>query len=122
MTADSATRGAMKRDQQSGGLREAALLRLSTGIAAAETEQEICEAVTAGLEDASLGFDYVAVLLVDAATGDRVVVSSRGSGESTSGLRVRPGEGLSELPLAGKTVTSIVDPISKFTWMKSISL
>ena len=99
MTPESVTGAAMRRDQAVGGQREAALLRLSTGIATAETEPEICQAVTDGLQDAALGFDYVAVLLVDAATGDRVVVSSRGSGESTSGLRVRPGEGLSELPL-----------------------
>ena len=99
MTPEIPTIGAAKQSQVSGGHREAALLRLSTGIAAAESEQEICDAVSDGLLDASLGFDYIAVLLVDAATGDRVVVSSRGSGESTAGLHVRPGEGLSELPL-----------------------
>ena len=79
--------------------RESALLRLSTGIAAAETEAEICKAITVGLQDAALGFDFVAVLLVDEATGDRVVVSSRGWAGAPAGLRVRPGEGLSELPL-----------------------
>ena len=99
MTQEHLTGGATKQNHPSGGHREAALLRLSTGIAIAETEQEICQAVAEGLQDGSLGIDYVAVLLVDAATGDRVVMSSRGSGESTSGLRVRPGEGLSELPL-----------------------
>ena len=99
MTPDIPTIGVPKQSQASGGHREAALLRLSTGIAVAESEQEICHAVSEGLLDAALGFDYIAVLLVDAATGDRVVVSSRGSGESTSGLHVRPGEGLSERPL-----------------------
>jgi hypothetical protein len=66
-------------DADTGRHREAALLRLSTGIAAAETEPDICEAVAAGLQDAALGFDFVAVLLVDEPTGDRVVVASRGS-------------------------------------------
>ena len=61
-----------------GRLREAALLRLSTAIAAADTERDICKAVAHGLQDAALGFDFVAVLLVDPATGDRVVVASRG--------------------------------------------
>ena len=79
--------------------RESALLRLSTGIAAAETEVEICKAIAVGLQDAALGFDFVAVLLVDEATGDRVVMSSRGWAGAPPGLRVRPGEGLSELPL-----------------------
>jgi PAS domain S-box-containing protein len=79
--------------------RESALLRLSTGIAAAETEAEICKAIAVGLQDAALGFDFVAVLLVDEATGDRVVMASRGWAGAPPGLRVRPGEGLSELPL-----------------------
>ncbi len=79
--------------------REAALLRLSTGIAAGESEQEICRAVVDGLHDPALGFDFVAVLLVDRATGDRVVIASRGWAEAPAGLRVRPGQGLSELPL-----------------------
>ena len=36
--------------------RESALLRLSTGIAAAETEAEICKAIAVGLQDAAPGF------------------------------------------------------------------
>ncbi len=79
--------------------REAALLRLSTGIAAAETERDICQAVVVGLQDVALGFDFVAVLLVDDATGDRVVIASRGWEGAPPGLRARPGQGLSELPL-----------------------
>jgi PAS domain S-box-containing protein len=82
-----------------GRLREAALLRLSTAIAAADTERDICKAVAHGLQDAALGFDFVAVLLVDPATGDRVVVASRGYEGAPPGLRVTPGHGLSELPL-----------------------
>ena len=79
--------------------REAALLLLSTGIAAADSEKEICQAVVAGLQDPVLRFDFVAVLLVDDATGDRVVIASRGWEGAPPGLRVRPGQGLSELPL-----------------------
>ena len=76
MTPENPTVGAPKPSQAAGGHREAALLRLSTGIAIAESEGDICHAVSEGLLDVSLGFDYIAVLLVDAATGDRVVVSS----------------------------------------------
>ncbi len=75
-----------------------ALLQLSTSIATAETEKDICRAVSDGLHDARLGFDFVAVLLVDEPTGDRVVIASRGEG-APPGLRVHRGQGLSELPL-----------------------
>jgi len=79
--------------------RENALLRLSTGIAEAESETDVCRAVVAGLYDAALGYDFVAVLLVDQATGDRVLVASEGWKDAPPGLRIRPGQGLSELPL-----------------------
>ena len=81
------------------GRRQAALLRLSTNIAAAGTESEICEAVVQGLYDESLGYDFVAVLLVDEATGDRVLTASVGWQEAPPSLRMQPGKGLSELPL-----------------------
>lgn len=81
------------------GRRQAALLRLSTNIAAAETEKEICESVVQGLYDESLGYDFVAVLLVDDATGDRVLEASVGWTDAPLSLRVKPGEGLSERPL-----------------------
>jgi PAS domain S-box-containing protein len=79
--------------------RQAALLRLSTNIAAAETEKEISEAVVNGLYDEALGYDFVAVLLVDGESGDRVLTASVGWKEAPPSLRVKPGEGLSELPL-----------------------
>jgi hypothetical protein len=74
-------------------------MRLSTAIAAAETETDICRAVCSGLRDEALGFDFVALLLVDDATGDRVLTASSGWDDAPPGLRVRPGEGLSERPL-----------------------
>ena len=58
--------------------RQAALLRLSTAIASAENEVDICHAVVNGLHDEALGYDFVAVLLVDEATRDRVLVASVG--------------------------------------------
>ena len=89
----------MQAESSSHRLREAALLRLSTGIATAEAEPDICKAVADGLQDPSLGFDFVAVLLVDPKTGERVVVASRGWEGAPPGLRVPRGQGLSELPL-----------------------
>jgi PAS domain S-box-containing protein len=79
--------------------REDALLRLSTGIAEAEGETDVCRAVVAGLYDAALGYDFVAVLLVDEASGERVLVASEGWKDAPPGLRIRPGQGLSERPL-----------------------
>ena len=79
--------------------RGAALMRLSTAIAAAETETDICRAVCSGLRDEALGYDFVALLLVDEVTGDRVLMASSGWDDAPPGLRVRPGEGLSERPL-----------------------
>ena len=81
------------------GRRQAALLRLSTAIAAAETEVEICGAVAEGLHDEALGYDFVALLLVDEPTGDRVLVATSGAADLPPDLRVRPGQGLSERPL-----------------------
>jgi PAS domain S-box-containing protein len=74
-------------------------MRLSTAVAVAETETEICRAVATGLRNEALGYDFVALLLVDPATGDRVLVASEGWTEAPAGLRVRPGQGLSERPL-----------------------
>lgn len=79
--------------------REAALLRLSTTIAAADTEQQICDAVVQGLHDKALGYDFVALLLVDETNGDRVLQASVGWADAPKDLRIKPGTGLSERPL-----------------------
>ena len=74
-------------------------MRLSTAVAAAESEQDICLAVVNGLHDEALGYDFVALLLVDESTGERVLVASAGWAEAPTGLRVKTGQGLSERPL-----------------------
>jgi len=79
--------------------RGAALMRLGSAIAAADTETDICRAVAGGLRDEALGYDFVAVLLVDDATGERILVASEGWADAPAGLRMPPGEGLSERPL-----------------------
>ena len=79
--------------------QQAALLRLGAAIASAEGEHEICRAVVLGLHDASLDFDFLALLLVDASTGERVLVASAGKASAQVGLRIKPGSGLSERPL-----------------------
>ncbi len=89
----------MTRRTTSASRRQAALLRLGSAIAAAESEIDICRAVVEGLHDAALGYDYLALLLVDAATSERVIVACAGAASAPVGLRIKPGSGLSERPL-----------------------
>ena len=79
--------------------RQAALLRLSTAVTGAETEIDVCRAVVEGLYDEALGYDFIALLLVDEETGDRVLVARAGGADVPDGLRIKPGQGLSERPL-----------------------
>jgi PAS domain S-box-containing protein len=76
--------------------RQAALFRLSAELAATLDEIEICSRVVNGLKD-TLGYDVLAVMLVEESTGDRVLAASVGFDEPIT--RLRPGEGLSERPL-----------------------
>jgi PAS domain S-box-containing protein len=77
--------------------RQAALLRLTTAIAAAESEMEVYQSVVSGLHDEGLGYNVVAILLLDPATGDRVMQACVGWPDMPPGLRLKPGQGLSEL-------------------------
>lgn len=79
--------------------RQSALLRLSTRIAAAQVEDDVCRAVVDGLHDQALGYDFVSVLLLDGRGGDRVLRASVGWAGAHEGLRISPGQGLSERPL-----------------------
>ena len=85
--------------RRSAGRRQAALLRLGAAVAGADGERDICRAVVEGLHDAALGYDFLALLLVDEITGERVLVASAGSATVPKGLRIQPGTGLSERPL-----------------------
>ena len=72
---------------------------MGSAIAGAESEEDICRAVVAGLRETALGYDFLAVLLVDAATSERVLVASAGWKDAPDRLRIKPGSGLSERPL-----------------------
>jgi len=76
--------------------RQSALLRLSAELAATLDEAEVCQRVVQGLHE-TLGYDNVALLLLDETTGDRVVSAFVGSGFPLP--RLLPGQGLSERPL-----------------------
>ena len=75
--------------------RQSALLRLSTEVAAAHDEGEVCARVVAGLHDDALGYDFLGLFLLDPA-GDRVLQASLGWDGVPVGWRLHPGEGLSD--------------------------
>ncbi len=79
--------------------RQSALLRLSSAIAEAQEETEIVDRVVEGLHDAALGYDFLALFLLDEATGDRVLQASRGWKDVPEHWRVKKGEGLSDRAL-----------------------
>ena len=79
--------------------RQSALLRLSTGIAAAHDENAVCASVVDGLHDDALGYNFIGVFLVDPDSGERVMRASVGWPGSHEDYRVQPGRGLSERPM-----------------------
>ncbi len=79
--------------------RQSALLRLSSAIAAARDEDEICRSIVNGLQDEALGYNFLGVFLIDVASGDRVLRASVGWTAFAAGTRLAPGHGLSERPI-----------------------
>ncbi|MCZ6754524.1 MAG: response regulator [Gemmatimonadetes bacterium] len=79
--------------------RQSALLRLSTAIAAAGGEGDICQAVVEGLQDESVGYDFVGVFLKEETTGDRILQASVGWSDIPKDMRLPAGEGLSARPI-----------------------
>ncbi len=73
--------------------RQAALSRLSAGLAAALDENDVCRRIVDGLHD-TLGYDVLALYLADQDTGDRVLAAAVGCDETVTSLQ--PGHGLSE--------------------------
>ena len=76
--------------------RQAALLRLTTAIAAAKDEHEVYQSVVDGLHDEALGYNFLGVFLLDPDSGDRVLQASVGWQDVPSDWHVHPGERLSE--------------------------
>ncbi|MGD8904533.1 MAG: BTAD domain-containing putative transcriptional regulator, partial [Anaerolineae bacterium] len=97
--------------------RQAALLRLSAELAAALDEDEVCRQVVLGLHD-TLGYDVLALMLIDEATGDRVLAAQIGYDEPLT--PIRPGQGLSEQPLLDGQLqyTPVVTRAPNYTYGK----
>jgi len=79
--------------------RQSALLRLSAAIAGARNEDEICASVVEGLRDDALGYSFLGLMLVDPATGERVLRACVGWTAIAPGVRFPAGHGLSARPL-----------------------
>ncbi len=79
--------------------RQSALLRLSSAVAAAQDESEICDRVVSGLHDPALGYDFLALFMLDEKTGDRILQASRGWRDVPDHWRVPAGKGLSDRAL-----------------------
>ncbi len=84
--------------------RQSALLRLSTGIAAARAEEAICRAVVDGLRDDALGYNFVGVFLLDGATGERVMCAGVGWDDIPSDLRLPAHSGISGRAIRERTL------------------
>ena len=79
--------------------RQAALLRLTTAIAAATDEHAVYGSMVNGLHDEAIGYNFLGVFLLDEATGDRVLQASVGWPDVPLHWRVHRGQGLSERAL-----------------------
>ncbi len=76
--------------------RQAALLRLTAGIAAAADEADVYRSMVEGLHDEALGYNFLGAFLLEPETGDRVLQASVGWPDAPHRFRVHPGQGLSE--------------------------
>jgi PAS domain S-box-containing protein len=79
--------------------RQAALLRLSTAIAASTDEAGVYRSMVNGLHDEALGYNFLGAFLLDESTGDRVLQASVGWPDVPHDWRVHRGQGLSERAL-----------------------
>jgi GAF domain-containing protein len=79
--------------------RQAALLRLTTAIAAATDETDVYRSMVNGLHDEALGYNFLGAFLLDDTTGDRVLQASVGWPDAPRDWRVHRGQGLSERAL-----------------------
>jgi PAS domain S-box-containing protein len=75
--------------------QQAALYHLSTILAQKRSIQELCEAVAHAAKEI-LHYPLMGVLLIEPATGDRVLQAQSGWQDIPMNLRLRPGQGVSE--------------------------
>ncbi len=100
--------------------QQEALFHLSAGIAAAETEEMICEAVVNGLKYPGLGYSRVGVLGIDPHTQDRFLIATSGNTNYPEGMRISPGKGLSEKPLLNGKINYSPDVSKEVSYVPGI--
>jgi PAS domain S-box-containing protein len=101
--------------------RQAALLRLTTAIAAATDETEVYRSMVNGLHDEALGYNFLGAFLLDAATGDRVLQASVGWPDAPHHWRVHAGQGLSERALEDGTLHYTPDVTRAAAYLPSLA-
>lgn len=101
--------------------RQAALLRLGTGIAEAADEDAICASVVNGLRDDSLGYQFVGIFLVDEATGARHMRASVGWSDIPADMAIPPGQGLSARAIASGQVRYTPDVAKEPEYVPGLS-
>ena len=101
--------------------RQAALLRLTTGIAAAKDEAAVYRSMVTGLQDEALGYNFLGVFLRDPATGDRVLQASVGWPDVQDEWRVPEGEGLSQRALDDGTLHYTPDVTRDSEYLPSLA-
>ena len=121
MPRSSAARVRAKPDKSAAAHRQAALLRLSTEIAAAQDEEAVYRSVVSGLHDEALGYNFLGVFLLDSETGDRVLQASVGWPDVPPDWRVHRGEGLSEQALLDGELHYTPDVTRESKYLPSLS-
>ncbi len=121
MPRSSTARARAKPGKSAAAHRQAALLRLSTEIAAAQDEEAVYRSVVSGLHDEALGYNFLGVFLLDSETGDRVLQASIGWPDVPPDWRVHRGEGLSEQALLDGELHYTPDVTRESKYLPSLS-
>ncbi len=101
--------------------RQAALLRLSTAIAAAHDEAAIYRSVVTGLRDEALGYNFIGVFVVEDDTGDRILKASVGWPDVPDDWRVPFGKGLSARALEDGKLHYTADVTRESEYLPSLN-
>jgi PAS domain S-box-containing protein len=99
--------------------RQAALLRLTTGIVSAHTEDDIYRAMVGGLHDEALGYSFLGAFILESETGDRVLRASAGWPDAPENWRVHKGEGLSARAVEDGTLHYTADVTREASYLPS---
>ena len=99
--------------------RQAGLLRLTTGIVSAHTEDDIYRAMVDGLHDEALGYSFLGAFILEAETGDRVLRASAGWPDAPENWRVHKGEGLSARAVEDGTLHYTADVTREASYLPS---